>query len=67
MLFRSYISNSVSPMALIYCGYIVYELGLKNMKYAESTAVSLFLTVINFALVMLTNAVSKRVNDYGIW
>ena len=43
------------------------QLGLKNMRYAESTAVSLFLTVINFALVMLTNAVSKRVNDYGIW
>ena len=48
-------------------GVYTYELGLKNMKYSESTAVSLFLTVINFALVMITNAVSKRVNDYGIW
>jgi len=48
-------------------GVYTYELGLKNMKYAQSTAVSLFLNVINFALVMLTNAISKRVNDYGIW
>lgn len=48
-------------------GVYTYELGLKNMKYAESTAVSLFLNVINFALVMLTNFVSQRVNDYGIW
>ncbi len=48
-------------------GVYTYELGLKNMKYAESTAVSLFLNVINFALVMMTNFVSKRVNDYGIW
>ncbi len=48
-------------------GVYTYELGLKNMKYAESTAVSLFLNVINFALVMLTNFVSNRVNDYGIW
>ena len=28
----SYISDSVSPMALIYCGYIIYELGLKNLR-----------------------------------
>lgn len=27
-----YISKSVSPMALIYCGYIIYELGLKNVR-----------------------------------
>lgn len=32
MSFAGYISNSVSPLALIYCGYIVYELGLKNMR-----------------------------------
>lgn len=27
-----YISNSVTPMALIYCGYIMFELGLKNIR-----------------------------------
>lgn len=32
MSFAGYISNSVSPLALIYCGYIVYELGLKNVR-----------------------------------
>ena len=32
MKFASYISGSVSPMALIYCGFIVYEVGLRNLK-----------------------------------
>lgn len=30
--FMSYLSNSVSPMALIYCGYVVYEIGLKDLR-----------------------------------
>jgi hypothetical protein len=33
MTFAKYISNSVSSLALIYCGYIVYELGLKNIRF----------------------------------
>ncbi len=32
MKFAGYISSSLSPMALIYCGFIVYELGLKNIR-----------------------------------
>lgn len=60
-------SNAAMYKVANVLGVYTYELGLKNMKYAESTAVSLFLTVINFALVMMTNFVSKRVNDYGIW
>ena len=32
MKFAGYISDSVSPLALIYCGFIVYEVGLKNLR-----------------------------------
>lgn len=32
MRFAGYISNTVSPLALIYCGFIVYEVGLKNLR-----------------------------------
>lgn len=32
MSFARYISSSVSPMALIYCGFVMYELGLKNLR-----------------------------------
>lgn len=32
MQFADYVSGSVSPMALIYCGFIVYEVGLRNLR-----------------------------------
>ena len=33
MKFAGYISSSVSPMALIYCGFIIYEVGLKQLRF----------------------------------
>ena len=45
----------------------VYRKGLTDMQFSFSTAVGLFKNVISFALVILTNAISKRVNDNGIW
>ena len=35
MRFASQISGSVTPLALIYCGYIVYEVGLKNLRFLQ--------------------------------
>ena len=32
MTFADYISKTVSPLALLYCGFIIYELGLKNIR-----------------------------------
>lgn len=48
-------------------GTLTYEMGIKNMKYSQSTAIGLFRNVISFALVLITNQVAKRVNEYGIW
>lgn len=48
-------------------GTLTYDLGLKNLKYSQSTAVGLFRNVLSFALVIITNSIAKRVNDYGIW
>lgn len=33
MRFAGYISSTVSPLALIYGGFIVYEVGLKNLRF----------------------------------
>lgn len=33
MKFAGYLSNTVTPLALLYCGYIVYEVGLKNLRF----------------------------------
>ncbi|MBO5565404.1 MAG: AEC family transporter [Lachnospiraceae bacterium] len=32
MTFAKYLSDIVTPLALMYCGFIVYEMGLKNIR-----------------------------------
>lgn len=44
-----------------------YRIGLISNEYGYSTAVGLFKTVISFALILFTNFVAKRYNEYGIW
>lgn len=45
----------------------VYRRGLVNGDYSFSTAVGLFNSAINFALVILANFISNKVSGYGIW
>ena len=45
----------------------VYRVGLQDFKYGYSTAVGLFNSVINFALIMIANTISRKVNDVGLW
>ncbi|MEF2245674.1 ABC transporter permease [Paenibacillus sp. IITD108] len=44
-----------------------YRRGLIEMEYSFATAVGLFKNVIAFVLIVITNAVSKKINDYGLW
>ena len=44
-----------------------YRMGLIDMQYSFSTAVGLFKNVIAFILIIITNTISKRINEYGIW
>lgn len=43
MQFADYVSGSVSPMALIYCGFIVYEVGLRNLRFMPGLPTMLIL------------------------
>lgn len=45
----------------------MYRLGLLRMEYSFATAVGLFKNVIAFVLIVTTNAVTKRINEYGLW
>ncbi|MDU0927016.1 MAG: ABC transporter permease subunit [Hungatella hathewayi] len=45
----------------------VYRMGIQNMQYSFTTAVDLFKNIISFLLVMLTNYVARRTNDYALW
>lgn len=44
-----------------------YRKGLLDFNYSYSTTVGLFNSVVNFILVMLTNAISRRVNQMSLW
>lgn len=45
----------------------VYRLGITNQKYSYSTAVELFKNVVSLSLVLMTNALSKRVTERGLF
>ncbi len=45
----------------------IYKMGLEQAQYSFSTAVGLFKNVIAFALVIMTNTISNKVSDYGLW
>ncbi|MEF3305910.1 ABC transporter permease [Paenibacillus sp. GYB003] len=59
-------NNAVMEVGDVLSTY-TYRMGLVNMQYSFSTAVGLFKNVIAFALVLVTNAVAKKYNDYGLW
>lgn len=44
-----------------------YRMGMVQMEYSFATAVGLFKNIIAFVLIMITNTVTKRINEYGIW
>lgn len=46
MRFADYISGSVSPLALIYCGFIVYEVGLKNLRFVRGLPTMLVIRLV---------------------
>lgn len=45
----------------------VYRRGLLDGDYSFATAVGLFQSVINFALLVTVNKISKRVNEVSLW
>ncbi|MCR5790671.1 MAG: ABC transporter permease subunit [Lachnospiraceae bacterium] len=45
----------------------VYRQGIQSNNYSYATAVGLFNSVINFAIVFTANRISRRVSDTAIW
>jgi len=44
-----------------------YQVGLVKMDYSFATAVGLFKNIIAFMLIVLTNYIAKKTNDYTLW
>jgi putative aldouronate transport system permease protein len=64
-IFNMY-NTSVYSVADVLSTY-TYRVGLIDMRYSFSTAVGLFTNVISFMLIVITNSITKRVNEYGLW
>ena len=48
-------------------GTYVYRDGLMGGRFSYGTAVGIFTSMINFTLLFITNKISTKVADYGIW
>ena len=46
---------------------LVYRRGMQNFDYSFSAAVGLFNSVINFALLVVANFISRKVNETSLW
>jgi putative aldouronate transport system permease protein len=44
-----------------------YRIGIGKMEYDLATATGLFVNVINFTLLVITNKIVKKYSEYGIW
>lgn len=45
----------------------VYRMGLVNQNHSYSTAVGLFNSVVNCVMLLLCNAIARKVSDVGLW
>jgi putative aldouronate transport system permease protein len=45
----------------------VYKIGLQSMQYSLSTAIGLFNTVVNLAVLLFVNFISKKLTDTGLF
>ncbi|MGP4078756.1 ABC transporter permease [Pseudalkalibacillus sp. R45] len=45
----------------------VYRKGIENSAFSFATAVGLFNTIINFTLLIIANAISRKISDNSLW
>lgn len=61
------LQNSLNFAASDIISTYVYRVGLVNSDYGYSTAVGLFNTLINLAILVAANGVSRKVTGEGLW
>lgn len=62
-LMQTSLNLSVSQVISTY----VYQVGLINADFSFATAVGLFNSVINFAIILSVNAVSRKISETSLW
>ncbi len=59
-------NDATSPVAEVISTY-VYKKGLIDQSWSFSAAVGLFNSVINLTLILITNRISKKTTEVGLW
>lgn len=63
MVLRNSLNESASSVIDIY----IYQTGLQNARFSYSTAVSLVKSVIALVLLLISNSVTKRINNTSLF
>ena len=61
------LQNSLNLDASTVFATYTYQIGIEGNQFSYSTAIGLFSTVANVIILLIANAVCKRVSDIGIW
>ena len=48
-------------------GTYIYRVGLQGGQFSKTTAIGMFMQVINFSLLYAANAISRKVNNFSLW
>lgn len=61
------LQNSLNLSASETISTYVYKVGIQDSQYSFSTAINLFNSVINFALLVIVNTVSRALGETALW
>ena len=64
-IFNTY-NPSVYKVGDVLSTYI-YRRGLESMEYSFATAVGLFKNIVAFAMIIISNVITKKISENGIW
>ena len=62
-LMQNDLNISVSDVISTYS----YKMGIQNARYSFATAIGLFNSIINFALLLIVNTISRKVSQTSLW
>ena len=64
MTFMGYIRETVTPLALIFCGYILYEIGLKKLRFQKGIPFMLILRLVVAPIICLGLGILMKIEVF---
>ena len=61
------LSNSSTMDQAEVIGTYIHRTGIVGSQYSYTTAVGLFMNIVSFCMVFISNKISKKLTDYSLW